>query len=310
MENQQTELTKKRKPMIALLFSLLSPGLGHVYVGKLKKGFILNLILCATYLILVFFGLLLTLKGLIISLIVLNLLNVLVIIDSIIATKNKGSYKLKHYNRWYFYLLIYMLLWCISFASAKITETTFKNYRNSSSQMSNTLLEGDYIFSNKKYYNKHEIHRDDLIIYKFFTAEKHIVDRVIGLPGDKIEIIDKILYLNDIIYKQPFTKFIDTRIIPRDYGRIYWANKFLGSRDNFGPVTVPSKQYFVLGDNRDISADSRYNGFVHKDSIIAKPVYILFSYGTNPIDNLKEYSINNLNRIKRIRWSRIGNAIE
>lgn len=310
MEKQKSKFEKKRKPIIALLLSILSPGLGHIYVGKLKKGIILRFIIEFIILILIFGGIFSTFKGLILVLCIDVILSIIIMFDSIIIAKKTDNPILKSYNRWYYYIAFYILFCCISFVSLTISKITHRTYQITSISMENTLLKDDFVFCDKRYYKKHKIQQTDLIIYEFNESEKQVVHRVVGLSYDKIEIVDKIVYVNNEIYMQEFAKFIDSRIIPKDYGNIYWDNEFFGSKDNFGPIIVPENQYFVLGDNFDVSGDSRYWGCVQKDKIIGKPIYIYFSYGEEPINDFKEYMNLSLNRKREIRKSRIGKQVD
>ncbi|NLI10389.1 MAG: signal peptidase I, partial [Elusimicrobia bacterium] len=117
---------------------------------------------------------------------------------------------------------------------------------------------------------------------------KDFIKRVIGLPGDTVEIRDGIVFING--QKQDdedYARFVDSARYPRTSARIakdafqkYWENRETGKlfsdfvRDNFGPITVPQGYYFVMGDNRDRSCDSRYWGPVPELYIKGKPLII------------------------------------
>lgn len=310
MENQKSKLLTNRKSIIALLLSILSPGLGHIYAGKLTKGFILSILLNIFIILLIIGGLCSSFTGLIILLTVSIVLNILIAIDSIILAKKNSKFALKPYNRWYYYILFYILLCCLSFFSNRISKIKYRNYQITSLSMENTLLKGDYVYCDKLYYKSRTIHQNDIIVYTHSESKKHTVHRVIGLPEDQIEIKDKIIYINNEVYETEFIKFIDSRIIQRGSGRIQWDTEFMGSKDNFGPIIVPKNHYFVLGDNYDISGDSRYWGFVPKEDIIGKPIYIYLSYGEKPINDYREFINLSFSQKKEFRKSRIGMEIE
>lgn len=172
-------------------------------------------------------------------------------------------------------------------------------YRIPSSSMEDTLLKGDHIlatkynygltipFTTKKLWGADRVpDREDIIIFTF--PGDHSIDfvkRVIGLPGDTIEVKDKKVYVNGKKYKIPYEKYTDTFIVTQGKGRF---------RDNFGPVVVEPEHCFVMGDNRDQSYDSRFWGQVPVVNIKGKALIVYFSWkGSSPW----------------IRFSRIGMLI-
>lgn len=144
--------------------------------------------------------------------------------------------------------------------------------------------------------------------WKFvWHTKKNVVKRIIGMPGDTIQVVNKKVYINGEIFTGGYEQYVDSRIIPREAGNLKWGNEIMGSRDNLGPVVVPAGKYFVLGDNRDVSADSRYWGFLDRRDITGTPLFIFFSYGTPPHTNLKEYILEQrglMQQRSEIRWER------
>ncbi len=166
-----------------------------------------------------------------------------------------------------------------------------------SGSMKNTLLVGDYLLVNKFIYGVKipftnlrlpEIRppeRGDVVVFKFpLNRSEDYIKRVIGIPGDVISIRDKVVSVNGIPYQNPHAIHTDPYILPRS----------IGIRDNFGPVRVPPNSYFVMGDNRDNSYDSRYWGFVKADDIVGEAFIKYWSW------NQKTW---------RPRWGRIGQPI-
>ncbi len=152
--------------------------------------------------------------------------------------------------------------------------------------MEPTLLVGDFLLVNKFAYvrpvlpveswllPRKAIHRKDIVVFKYpQNLAQDFVKRVIALPGEKVEIRDRQVYVNDAPLEEPYKvhKFADPK--KKDF---YSYDD--GIRDNYGPVTVPAGHLFVMGDNRDDSMDSRYWGFLPIDNIKGKPWLIYFSY--------------------------------
>ena len=166
-----------------------------------------------------------------------------------------------------------------------------------SESMLDTLKIGDHILVSKFIYGIKEPFTDTVIvpvkspkrgdvvvfIYPVDTTKDYI-KRVIGLPGDKLEIVDKKVLINGKALNEPYARFADRIIIPRA----------VQPRDNFGPVTVPEGKLFVMGDNRDHSYDSRYWGFVDINKVKGKAFVIYWSWDSGRFN---------------VRWSRLLNAI-
>ncbi len=159
----------------------------------------------------------------------------------------------------------------------------------------------------------------DVVVFRHYDENLkqwlYYVKRCVGLPGQTVEIINKELYVdgkpfgyffdtleNDPGYKEgwPRARFADRNTYPP--GAIQRGiYKGLGNRDNFGPLTVPDGNYFMIGDNRDNSYDSRFWGFVQEDLIIGKPVMVYFSFDS-------DYPLYRF--LKSVRWERIGYFIQ
>lgn len=105
--------------------------------------------------------------------------------------------------------------------------------------------------------------RGDIIVFRFpEDEEKDFIKRIVGTPGDRVQIKNKVVLVNGTpLDDKRFTQRIDPGIIDRT----------INPRDNFGPVTVPEGAYFVMGDNRDQSLDSRFWGYVREEKFAAKP---------------------------------------
>ncbi|MBN1327513.1 MAG: signal peptidase I [Candidatus Cloacimonetes bacterium] len=138
--------------------------------------------------------------------------------------------------------------------------------------------------------------------------KKNVVKRIIGMPGDTITVVNKEVFINGNSFVRDYEQHIDSRIVPYDRGDLYWNNEFMGSRDNFGPVIVPEDHYFVLGDNRDVSADSRFWGFLGRKEITGRPLFIFFSLGQPPAKDIRELVLRQqgiINPPSNVRWNRL-----
>ena len=166
-----------------------------------------------------------------------------------------------------------------------------------SGSMEPTLLVGDHILVNKFIYGEHipftdtkildfrDPKRGEIIVFVYPKDEsKDFIKRVIGVEGDTIEIKDKKLFINGQSFDDSYGYFKDNAVIP---GHVQ-------PRDNFGPVTVPEDSLFVMGDNRDRSADSRFWGFVRLNQVKGKAFLIYWSWG---------------GFMRDIKWGRIAKLI-
>jgi signal peptidase I len=174
-----------------------------------------------------------------------------------------------------------------------------------SGSMLPTLLIGDHLLVNKFIYGIRvpfsgkvlvplkDPKSGDIIVFKF-PKDRSIdyIKRVVGVPGDKIEVKNKKVYRNDKLAEDPFAHFTSTTILPGS----------VSPKDNFGPITVPEGKYFVMGDNRDNSSDSRFWGFVETNDVLGKAMIIYWSWD---IDK----PLLSVDRFSSIRWGRLADVI-
>jgi len=147
-------------------------------------------------------------------------------------------------------------------------------YRVSSGSMEDALIEGDYIFVNKLAYEFSPPKIGDVIVFENpFDAKRDYIKRIVAAEGQTVEIVDKVLYVDGQVAQIPtMSKHSDSKTLPG----------ILSPRDNFEPLQVPTGQYFVMGDNRDDSQDSRFWGCVDKSYIKGKALFVYFSYEPDP----------------------------
>lgn len=174
-----------------------------------------------------------------------------------------------------------------------------------SGSMLPTLLIGDHLLVNKFIYGIRvpfngkvlvpikDPKTGDIIVFKY-PKDRSIdyIKRVVGLPGDTIQVKNKILYRNSKRVDDPYAHFTSTIVLPAG----------VSPKDNFGPITVPEDKYFVMGDNRDNSSDSRFWGFVDQRDVLGKAIIIYWSWD---IDK----PLISTDRFASIRWDRLADII-
>ncbi len=190
--------------------------------------------------------------------------------------------------------------------------------------MENNLLIGDHLLVNKFVFGPaaagaegallpmRDVRRGDIVVFKYpDEPERDFIKRVIGLPGESIELRNKKVYVNGRALDEPYVHFLDTAHNAQE------VTSF-DVRERYGPVTVPDGHYFVMGDNRDNSQDSRYWGFLPRGYIKGKALMIYWSFDAAPERYARAGSIGDrLSRtfsvvtqfFTRTRWERIFHQI-
>ena len=159
-----------------------------------------------------------------------------------------------------------------------------------------------------------QVQRGDIVVFKFPKDPKVLyVKRAIGLPGESLEIHDKKVHINGEPLQEDYTQFSDPNIRS---GRGIHGFEF-SKRDNFGPLEIPQGHLFVMGDNRDDSADSRYFGLLDQKLIVGRPMVVFWSYKdapdayrkTTPLEMIKLYGERVIYFLTRTRWERFGHLV-
>ena len=188
------------------------------------------------------------------------------------------------------------LLWAVALALI-IRTFVIQTFEIPSGSMENTLQIGDYLIANKFLYGLRlpwsgervlpirAPRRGDVVIFKYpKDPSQDFIKRLVGLPGDEVMVRDKVVYVNGQVFADPHEIHKDPRVEPSSES----------PRDDFGPVTVPQGSYFMMGDNRDESFDSRFWGFVEEKDILGLAV-------------VKYWSI--VPGTWRVRWGSLGEII-
>ena len=153
--------------------------------------------------------------------------------------------------------------------------------------MEENLLIGDHLLVNKFVFGASQtalersllpvgtIKRRDIIVFKYpEEPDRDFIKRVIGLPGETVEVREKKVYINGTPLDEPYVHFLAPPSASSEFHEVTSFNV----REQYGPVTVPPNHYFVMGDNRDNSQDSRYWGFLPRELVKGKSLVIYWSY--------------------------------
>lgn len=202
-------------------------------------------------------------------------------------------------------------------------------YTIPSGSMEDTLLIGDYLMANNAIFGARvpftplkvpairEPQHGDIVVFRpaYNDPVIDVVKRVIGEPGDTIQMIDRVVYRNGEALDEPYLEaaYLPDEPLERSgFSGYEWQLQFLDesvspeayrpTRDNWGPLIVPEGQYLLLGDNRDQSLDSRYMGFIPRDVIRGKAMFIYFS-----VDKMRDSPFPRF--LSAARWNRIGQVI-
>ena len=167
-------------------------------------------------------------------------------------------------------------------------------YNIPSGSMKPTLLVGDFILVNKLVYRFSEPQRGDIVVFKYpIDPNIDFIKRIIALPGEEVEVRNNQVFINGkplpLIEvgrgeENGVRKVIYEEVLPEGKKhKVQFYEDFPFSKRDFGPVVVPPNHYFVMGDNRDNSEDSRYWGFLPKENIVGKAFVIYFSGDVPPL---------------------------
>jgi signal peptidase I len=292
---------RKRRPLVAIVLSLIMPGLGHVYCGKIIVGLLLAFVAVLPLPLnmfklsihhkyhsvtgVVFIGLLLSI-----------LIYLVAIIDSAYKAKQaKPDFALKDYNRWYAYVLLVLISTGGSTGTAMYVRANYiEAFRVPTASNYPTIVPNDRFLANKLVYSSKDPKRGDMVV--FINPENrqiNFIKRVVAIAGDTVEIKGGELYIND--QKLPRQKLPDTVLsnirikvdgtplegdtFEETNGKVKYKI-FLAkaphdkTSGDFVKITVPSYHCFVLGDNRTLSQDSRHFGPIPLATIKGRADYL------------------------------------
>jgi signal peptidase I len=208
-----------------------------------------------------------------------------------------------------------------------IRVTAVEAYRIPTGSMENTLLVGDFLLVDKFSYGIRtpdwigipytslgfrvpytrlpgpaEPKQGDVIVFRYPLDQRvNYIKRCVAVGGQTVEIRDKVVYVDgEVVPLPPLGKYTDPYILPPHINMRHIVPRGAGNKDNYGPVTVPEGHLFMMGDNRDNSADSRYWGFLDKRLVLGKAALIYFSWDRHaPLHRFWN----------KVRWSRLLSTI-
>jgi signal peptidase I len=192
--------------------------------------------------------------------------------------------------------------------------------------MENNLLIGDHLLVNKFVFGpslspverallpERLIRRGDVLVFKYpQDRERDFIKRVIGLPGETLEVKNKRVYINGKMLDEPYVHFIEPPQSPSAYAEITSYDL----RERYGPIAIPAGKYFMMGDNRDNSEDSRYWGLLSQEDVKGQALMIYWSYEsttedyeqTGIIATVKDLFTVVTQFFTRTRWSRMFHVV-
>jgi signal peptidase I len=284
-----TAEASRRRPWVAVLLHLIAPGCGHIYSGYPVRGLLLYV--GTEFLGLALLGVAMTISNGLGEVLILTLgVPIVLIVTAFDAYRRAKAapqdYRRARYNRGYVYVLFIL----ISFGernlmTRELQKRALQAVRIPTQSMEPVMLTGDQFLLDKRVYWTANPQRGDIAAYSMPDTKSNFVKRVIGLPGETIEIRKKQVFINGNPLSEPYTHFSRGPFV---------EGSSLDS-DVMKPTVIPDDSYFVLGDNRDNSLDSRFTGPVHVARFVGKVTVVYFSWDS-------------ANR--KIRWDRIGKRLQ
>ena len=292
-----------RKPALALMLSGMLPGLGQLYNGQLNKGLFLFLgfvFISLPFIVIVALALppAWMMPLLILSLAASLGLYLYGLWDAWRVARRSADYRLLGWQQpaIYLSLLLFAYLVVIGSSTQYLREHLVESFRIPSDSMVPNVLRGDFLFADKRVNCpgcKQSIRRGDIAIFVYPNNRTLLyIKRIIGLPGDRIEIEGRRITVNGRV----ISVLDESSELMREQGdsgeyQVRWPAT--GGVEPFS-ITVPPGQVFVLGDNRDASNDSRSFGTVPLMDVIGRAKQVWFSYSAE----------------SGVRWDRLGKVLE
>lgn len=303
MSDAPVQFIKPRKPLFAMLMSFILPGFGQLYNGQINKALwlymIFTLLLGPTLvLIALYLPNALMFPVLLLSLLALLGLWLYNLIDAWRQAKAQNSYTPKAWQLSSTYVAVFVIcnLLILPLLIHYINQYQVASFSIPSASMEPSILQGDILFADKRYNCpncKSAVQRGDLAIFTYpNNRTQYYIKRIIGLPGDKIQLQGQDVFVNDKPLKRtPATTAGVFEQFETKIWQIQWHNE-QGFTET--TVNVPAGQVFVLGDDRSVSVDSRNFGNVPLQDVVGRARQVWFSKAPNG----------------GIRWERLGKVLQ
>jgi signal peptidase I len=296
----------KRRPWLAGLLSWFAPGLGQLYNGRPLRGALFYVSFWLVFVIA--YELLLHWDGapwnvvLPMSLLIGSIIAIAV--DAFRDARRKRN--TSPFGPWYVHVLAALVITLVvsPLGIKALRASIGQTFSVASGGMADTIPVGDHILVDTAAFGLHSPwarrssdpprpERNQVVAFRSSTDPSlYSVQRIVGLPGEDIQIRDKRLLVNGVLALEPFVVHVDPQTYPGP--TIELQNPKIVLRDNFGPYRVPEGMYFGLGDNRDNSFDSRFQGPIPAENIVGVVRRIYWSWDSQE---------------RKIRWSRIGRSV-
>jgi signal peptidase I len=299
---------KKRRAWLAALLSLLMPGLGQLYNRQVRLALALMILieLVAVPGLWLFAAVpvdaIVPVYG--IGLLVGLGIRLFAIVQAVIGARRAKAVFLARYNRWYIYIGALVLAVVLQSVLELVPVPSIDAYNSPSGSMSPTLVEGDYYQTRTLAFGGRLPERGEIAVFRPTSdPDVDFVKRIIGLPGDRIQMREGRLYINDVIVERvelsreeaasllqyhPNDQ-IYREMLPGGASHLISEVSDTGYNDNTLEFVVPAEHVFVLGDNRDRSNDSRASlGFIPFSGLHDKPLFIYWSADKSRIGKVVE----------------------
>lgn len=271
-----------KTPIIAGLLSLAQVGLGHLFIQNYKRGILLFLGSLGLS-ILFYLSFYLPNSGgkiavLFILLCLLGLIYFYALVEAVIQARHIEKLSWTRSKRFKVCLLFFAISYAMDFTASNAFNSSFEFIKNSSKRLPKALLYGEHFVAQKNT----DVQQGKLAIFTYPNSPTPSIQRVIAKGGDRVEIRERVVYVNDKPLNEPYVSYVET------------PPAYLNYSDDFTAIKIPPNHSFMLSDIRNSARDSRTEGVVSDEDILGVASFVYFSKDTES---------------GKIRWKRLGKAL-